>query len=113
MTWIQDAALAFANVAAACAGGWIAVRGLGRCYLSRKARRLGRLHLAVSARLHELKRQHDRLQQRADILLIRLSRQQERTDGLREISEASALAAQLFGALEDSPESRPMPLDHV
>lgn len=106
-------ALSFAIVVAAGVGSWIAVRGLGHCYLLRKVRKLGRLHLAVSARLYEAKRQLAHQQQRTDILLLRLGKQQERTDGLREISEASALAAQLFGALEDSPESRPMPLDHV
>ena len=97
-----------AVVAAAGFGSWAAVRGLGHYYLAAKARRLGRLHLAVSARLHESQRQVERQQQRIAILLISLGRQQERGDGLREISEASALAAQLFGAAADS---RPAPLD--
>lgn len=95
MTWWQT----LLALVAASVGSWAATYGLGRCYLAVKARRLARLHLAVSARLHESQRQLERQQQRADILLIRLGRQQERGEGLREISEAAALAAQLFGPL--------------
>jgi hypothetical protein len=106
-------ALSLAIVVAASVGSWMAVRGLGHCYLLHKVRKLGRLHLAVSVRLYEAKRQLAHQEQRTDILLLRLGKQQERANGLREISEASALAAQLFGAMENSHESRPMPLDMV
>lgn len=94
---IAAALIVAAQVASAGVGGWAAVRGLGRCYLGAKARRLGRLHLAVSARLHESQRQ--------------LERQQERGDGLREISEASALAAQLFGGIGAAADRQQMPLE--
>jgi hypothetical protein len=62
----------------------------------RKGNRCARMHLAVSARLHEVSKRCAEERGRVDVLLLRLGRQVERGEGLREISEAAALAARLF-----------------
>lgn len=73
------------------------------------ARKLGRLHLATGARLHESQQQAQRLARRCDSLVARLARMQGHIDALRETGTAVAMAAQLDALWQraDWQESQP------
>lgn len=77
------------------------------------ARKLGRLHLATGARLHEAQQHLRRREQRCDALVARLARLQGHIDALRESSTAVAMAAQLDALWQraDWQESQPAALE--
>jgi hypothetical protein len=60
-----------------------AVAVLWALWERRRGRRCARMHLAVSARLHEVNKRCAEERGRVDVLLLRLGRQVERGEGLR------------------------------